>query len=300
MQAGPGIRISTRLLVILMLGWLLGFSAFAQGGKNRSKLSAPPANETMMTADGQATVERVESLGPEPKAAPSARQNTPAAAKTAGSGGMKSSVTSTAKSPAPKQDEPITAVVPPQAAALLQREPAPAAAGSLVPDSSGQAIPAETEAAMPVQSTPWIDLSKMIGSVGLIICMILAGYVLFKKFGPQYMAKKPGDRNLRLLETLAMGEKRSLSIVLAGGQKFLLASTPGQITMLTALPAAAGGFSLDEGAVAAPSANSVLTGSFRTMYEQEKKSPGIRPAPLKALPPDIRGKMQELRKALEG
>jgi hypothetical protein len=41
-------------------------------------------------------------------------------------------------------------------------------------------------------------------------------------------------------------------------------------------------------------------GNFRNLYEMEKKVSPVRPAVRPIIPPDIRGKMRELRKALEG
>jgi flagellar biogenesis protein FliO len=299
MQAGAGIRNSMRLLAFLIIGGLLGVSAFAQAGKSRSKPPVVPVNASTAATDVQGVVEKVDALGPNPDEVLPLKQNAAPAVRTPVPGGGKKSVAATAKPPVPVSDEPITAVVPPPATASTTSDPGPATAKSEAPDVP-QAYRAEPEPYVPVQGASWLDLGKIIGSVGLVLCMILGGYILIRKFAPQYMAKKPGESNLRLLESLSMGEKRSLSVVMAGGQKFLLANTPGQITLLTALPSTASGISIQETETSAPAANQVLTGSFRSMYEQEKRGPGIRPAPMKALPPDIRGKMQELRKALEG
>jgi flagellar biogenesis protein FliO len=124
--------------------------------------------------------------------------------------------------------------------------------------------------------------------------------MLFRKFAPQYLTKHASERSLRLIETLPMGDKRSIALVQAGAQRFLLASTPGQITLLTAISDAVGASPLSAMAPAEVPSTAALTGNFKNLYEQEKKAIPMRPVALKALPPDIRGKMQELRKSLEG
>ena len=86
----------------------------------------------------------------------------------------------------------------------------------------------------------------------------------------------------------------------AGAKKFLLASTPGHITLLTSLPDAAVPDSLIPSGQAEAEVPAHQAGNFRNLYELEKKSPPARPAVRQELPPDIRGKMQQLRKALEG
>ncbi len=139
---------------------------------------------------------------------------------------------------------------------------------------------------------------KIIGGLGLVVSLILISYVMFRKFAPQFIAKRPGDRSLRLIETLHMGEKRSLVLVQADGKNLLLASTPGQISLLTELsthPVAPSSTveKRPESETPAPPE------TFKKLFELEKKATPIRPVARVSLPPDIRGKMQELRKALE-
>ena len=177
-----------------------------------------------------------------------------------------------------------------------------------IPVQAAAAAPAAASAShadsLPVgsQSSGWMEVAplmiKSIGGVGLVVSLILIGFFMFRKFAPQYIAKRPADRTLRLIETLHMGDKRSLVLVQAEGRKLLLASTPGQIALLTSLgDAGASSMSAsDESAEVEPLPSGA---SFRKLYELEKKSPPSRPASRPPLPPDIRGKMQELRKALE-
>jgi flagellar biogenesis protein FliO len=123
--------------------------------------------------------------------------------------------------------------------------------------------------------------------------------MLFRKFAPQYITKRPGERMLRLVEVLPVGDKRSIILMEAGASKLLLASSPGHISLLSSLP--------DSAAPTAPGGrNSIETvaagassGKFKNLLELEKKASSASLPARPALPPDIRGKMQELRKALE-
>jgi len=50
--------------------------------------------------------------------------------------------------------------------------------------------------------------------------------------------RKQPSRQLRLRETLALGERRFIAVVEFERQKFLIAGTGGSVAMLTALPSA--------------------------------------------------------------
>ncbi len=177
-----------------------------------------------------------------------------------------------------------------QPAAETQTPPSPA------PDTRSDPSTTLPQARGVLEIAPLV--LKIIGGLGLVISLILISYVMFRRFAPQFIAKRPGDRSLRLIETLHMGEKRSLVLVQADGKNLLLASTPGQITLLTELP----------GHPAVPSSKvenrpegelAVPPETFKKLFELERKAAPMRPVARVSLPPDIRGKMQELRKALE-
>jgi flagellar biogenesis protein FliO len=153
---------------------------------------------------------------------------------------------------------------------------------------------AVSEPAAPAQESVWVDVVKAVGGIGLVISLLLGGFVMFRKFAPQYIVKRPAERKLRVIESVSMGDKRNIAIVQAGSKQFLLASTPGQVTLLTALPDA---ISAPPGE--SPAIEASAGAKFRNLYELEKKSIPVRPAARPELPPDIRGKMQQLRKALE-
>jgi flagellar biogenesis protein FliO len=152
-------------------------------------------------------------------------------------------------------------------------------------------------------SRGWLDVAplviKTIGGAGLVICLILVGFMAFRKLAPGYAARRPADRVLRLIESLPMGDKRNLVLVQAGARKLLLACVPGQITLLTPLAEGAAASGMESG----PSGEADLPGQaaagFRRMYELERQPASPRPAARTVLSSDLRGKMHELRKALE-
>jgi flagellar biosynthetic protein FliO len=135
--------------------------------------------------------------------------------------------------------------------------------------------------------------------MGLILCFIGAGYFGIKKFAPQYFTKHSSEKNLRILETLSVGDKRSISIVQVGGSRYLIGNTANQINLLTALPEKVSLVSEPEASlVETPKESAKRSAShFRKLFEVEKG----RSAPKAAnpLPDDLRSKMKQLREALE-
>ena len=190
---------------------------------------------------------------------------------------------------------------PPAATGSVASPPAAPATGQT---AAVGASATKAETSLPAPPAGWAELAfpmiKTVGGFGLVLSMILVGFMLFRKYAPQYMGKRTQERFLRLIETLPMGEKRSIVLVQAGARKLLLASTAGQITLLTSLADVAGPASLNVGDAAENDSAAASLGNFRNLYEMEKKVSPVRPAIRPTLPPDIRGKMQELRKALEG
>ena len=180
----------------------------------------------------------------------------------------------------------------------------PPAVPATVQTAAAGASATKAESSLPAPPAGWAELVfpmiKTVGGFGLVLSLILVGFMLFRKFAPQYMGKRTQERFLRLIETLPMGEKRNIVLVQAGARKLLLASTAGQITLLTSLADGTGPATLNGGDAAENESSAASLGSFRNLYEMEKKVSPVRPAVRPILPPDIRGKMQELRKALEG
>ncbi len=140
---------------------------------------------------------------------------------------------------------------------------------------------------------------RAIGGLGLVLCLIVGGYFGVKKFAPRYFAKHTSDKSLKVIETLAMGDRRSISLIQVANSRFLVGNTPQQISFLAALPKP---IPLDSDPAVSP-ANTTgarLTesrSSFRNLFEVEKNR-GSR-APLNPLSDDVRVKMRQLREALE-
>jgi flagellar biosynthetic protein FliO len=141
---------------------------------------------------------------------------------------------------------------------------------------------------------------RTLGGLALVICLLIAGVIGGKKFLPQYFAKQTGDKQLKLLESLAMGDKRSVALIQVDDKILLVGNTPQQITLLANI---SGSLSLAATPELAPQTSQPSTAartngdSFRSLYEVEKKQPS-RGTP-KVIPPDIRAKMRQLREALE-
>jgi flagellar biogenesis protein FliO len=167
----------------------------------------------------------------------------------------------------------------------------------------GQAAAAADAAAALPQSRGWLEAAplviKTVGGIGLVISVILVGFMAFRRFAPQYGVKRPADRVLKLIETLSMGDKRSLVLVQAGARQLLLACVPGQVTLLAPLEQGAPGAGIEAAHTGAADRSAAAPTGFRAMYEVEKQATAARPGARPVLSPDIRGKMQELRKALE-
>jgi len=162
--------------------------------------------------------------------------------------------------------------------------------------------------AAPVQPSQPVDMReadfhfpvfRTLGGLGLVICLMIAAYFAAKKFAPRYFAKGTTEKNLKVIETLSMGDKRSISMIEVANCRFLIGNTPNQINLLMALPEA---FSLVSEPETMPvSAKSTTlkesVSPFRSLFEVEKKRPSQRAG--NPLPDDIRMKMRQLRAALE-
>jgi len=141
---------------------------------------------------------------------------------------------------------------------------------------------------------------RTMGGLALVICLIIAGVMGGKKFLPHYFTKKTGDKQLKLLESLAMGDKRSVALIQVDDKILLVGNTPQQITLLADISGSISLATTPELAphTAQPTVPARTNGdSFRSLYEVEKKQPS-RGTP-KVIPPDVRAKMRQLRDALE-
>ena len=135
-----------------------------------------------------------------------------------------------------------------------------------------------------------LPLLRALGGLGLVLSLILAGFFAAKKFAPQYLGKRPSERQLKIVETLSLGDKRAVSLIQVDGRQFLVGNTPHQINLLASL-------SESPLVISEPGAKD----RFRTLYEVEKNSKlrdsGRQP---KGLTPDVRAKLRQLQETLEG
>ena len=77
---------------------------------------------------------------------------------------------------------------------------------------------------------------RAMGGLGLVLFLMIAGYFAARKFAPRYFAKGASETNLKIIETLSMGDKRSISMIQVGNSRFLVGNTAHQINLLTELP----------------------------------------------------------------
>ncbi len=143
------------------------------------------------------------------------------------------------------------------------------------------------------------SLLKAAGGFGLVLSLIALGYLGARKYFPQYFMRQASERNLKLIETLTIGEKRSVAVIEFDSQRFIIGNTPNQITLLATLPGKVAPAEAPRPANTPSfqlSKAKVTSDTFRSLYEVEKTNGmGNR----KPIPPDIRAKMRQLRESLE-
>jgi flagellar biogenesis protein FliO len=178
-------------------------------------------------------------------------------------------------------------------------------AAAAIPPAPAPAMPAfeSPASAVPIPETQDSSLAfpvfRTIGGLGVVLCLMVGGYFAAKKFAPRYFSKSITDRNLKLIETLSMGDKRSISMIEVGNSRYLIGNTAHQINLLAILPE---GFStISEPDKQTTASKDLITNEasqpFRNLFESEK----MRPAQYAGnpLPDHIRMKMRQLRASLE-
>jgi len=128
---------------------------------------------------------------------------------------------------------------------------------------------------------------------------MLIPYFAARKFAPRYFSKGAATKNLKVIETVSLGDKRSISIIEVANNRFLVGNTLNQINLLAPLPEPVSFVSKPEPETANyRDGLSKDNGSqFRNLFEVEKERPNqYKPNPL---PEDVRTKMRQLREALE-
>jgi len=144
-----------------------------------------------------------------------------------------------------------------------------------------------------------LPVLRTLGGLGLVLCLMTGGYFVAKKIAPRYFAKSASEKSLKVIETLPMGDKRTISMIEVGDSRFLVGITPHQINLLAALPEPLSAVSESE-ALPVTSKRTGLNESmtpFRNLFEVEKKRPTQYAG--NPLPEDLRTKMRQLRESLE-
>ncbi|MBN2241197.1 MAG: flagellar biosynthetic protein FliO [Acidobacteria bacterium] len=177
----------------------------------------------------------------------------------------------------------------------------PAATKSGIPAASQQASvePQQAPAAGIAGGSIQYPIFRAVGGLGLVLCLMAMLFFAARKFLPHYFKKDASEQHLKILETLPVGDRRSIALIQVADKRFLIGSTQQQINLLSTIdepaPLASGA-----GQYSGHSKGGELKksgDSFRNLFELEKK----RPAPKSGnpLPEDIRAKMRLLREALE-
>jgi flagellar protein FliO/FliZ len=189
----------------------------------------------------------------------------------------------------------------------------------LLPCAFGQAVPSSSRAengtligagvaADRMQTTPTTEMQdggmhfpvlRTLGGMGLVLCLIAGLYFAARKVAPRYFAKATAERNLKVVETISMGDRRSISVIEIGGRRFLVGNTPQQINVLATLPESPSLGSEPEALAENPKEKGLreLASPFRNLFETEKKR---KPQSMAhGLPEDVRAKMRQLRESLE-
>jgi flagellar biosynthetic protein FliO len=143
------------------------------------------------------------------------------------------------------------------------------------------------------------SMLRAIGGLGIVLCLLVGGYFAARKLSPQYFVKGASERSLKVIETLAMGDRRSIAIIQVANSRFLVGNTPHQINLLTSLPEPTPLVSEPDALPVKPKISSPRgAGSpFRKLFEVEKNETSRLIG--NPLPDDLRTKMRQLREALE-
>jgi len=75
---------------------------------------------------------------------------------------------------------------------------------------------------------------RALGSTVLVLALLGGGLWAFRKWGARHIPGTGGSR-LKVEETLALGERRHVSIIRADDEHFLIALTPQGVTLLSRL-----------------------------------------------------------------
>lgn len=168
------------------------------------------------------------------------------------------------------------------------RDPAAAAQPVTNPDDAAQAAGAGESGTL--------LMARTVGGLGLVISLIILGYFAVRRYGPKYLRRQGAQGALKVIETLPIGEKRSIALIQVEDKRLLIGNTQQQITLLAQLPMTPEA-AIEQAREPLPGGTPGSVASFRRLYEVEKGQPPLPQA--KVIPHDLREKMRQLREALE-
>ena len=98
----------------------------------------------------------------------------------------------------------------------------------------GLSFPPAVSAELPFRGDTELlsSATRATGSVVLLVGLILVGAFVLKRYWPGRFGAVAGERHIEVLETVALGERQSLTLVQVGQSRLLLARTAGSITLL--------------------------------------------------------------------
>jgi flagellar protein FliO/FliZ len=127
----------------------------------------------------------------------------------------------------------------PAAAAGFPQAESPAAATTEATARPADAIPPQAALDDPISGSQAGVMGSGLRAAGamiFIVGLLLASVVLLKRCMPHRFGPLGHKRRIQLLETVSIGEKRSLALVQIDGTHLLLASTPGSVSLIKELP----------------------------------------------------------------
>ncbi len=144
---------------------------------------------------------------------------------------------------------------------------------------------------------------KAVGGFGLVLSLLLGGFAALRKFAPQLFRQARAERRLKVVESLGMGDKRSIAIVEIEGKRFLIGNTVHQISLLSLLEERVSSMPVPERARAESDQpveeRKPIAPGFRNILDMHKGRPAKGVPKAGTIPAEIRAKMHELRQALE-
>jgi flagellar biosynthetic protein FliO len=122
-------------------------------------------------------------------------------------------------------------------------EPWLQATSPLTQPATGQELPFTAE---PVSQQSLADAetgslgygARAIGAMIVVLALIWISMILLKRYMPHRFGALGHQRRVQVLETLPIGEKRTVTLIRVDNEQLLLASTPGSVSLLKELRAA--------------------------------------------------------------